>query len=367
MLFRPAYNGNKGIMGIPGNARPIGRTVRFGYAGAVFVFALLVAAASHAPTAAAAGLLGKTLDGVANKTVPALTDTLTDTTAPVTNIVSPSLTSTVDSVADTASSTLVPAATTTVKGVTAPVVDTVGNVTGPAVPTVLDTVDNVAAPVTNDVLPAAADTVDTVATPVANTAADVVAPVVTPITKPVSNAVEPVVSTITRPVTSVVPPLPSLPHFPNLPNLPVLSRLAAATKRPLALTASATGIPTVPIARTTGLQAATGTSLTDLLGDVAKFFVGVLPPFTWLPGGGDTNHAITIWKILSVALLGVLAAIVFGGIYRRLRRVQRDMYLINEDLALVTALNPGTARIAAVSTAFILVGIFVLYAVLAGA
>jgi len=171
--------------------------------------------------------------------------------------------------------------------------------------------------------------------------------------------VGPVVDTVTAPVTKTLQNIPPAARFAS-----VLSPRGSA--RPLLLASFTGALPAFPTTPSTSAGAAGDTSLGSLFGDIAKFFVGILPPASWIAEGIDMSHGLTLGIILLFLLLGVLCMVFFRSIYRRLRRVQRDIYLMNDDLSLERALNPGTAKISAASISVILVGIFVASAILSG-
>jgi hypothetical protein len=357
-------------MVIPGNARPIGKTVRFKYVSAIFVFMSLVVAVGYTPIAAAAPapLLSNTLSGLADTTVPAVTKAVTDTTAPITNAVSPALTQTVDNVVNPVSTTVVPAAVNTVDAVTTPVVGAVTDVVGPVVPAALNTVDNVAAPVTNTVVPAAAGAVDTTVTPVTTTVGSTIAPV----TAPLGSVVTPVATTVnsviapTAPTTSTPAPTPIVTTVVRA-LVPVTTTLQNTTPQPTARFASA--IPLFHAAALAPLSSPSQSaysSIANFFNGLAGFFVGILPPSAWTLEGIDTSHTLSLWMVMLVTILTILVLGSSGGIYRKLRQTQRTIYLSSDDIALEEVLSPATAKIPAASMTAIITGVIVVCAMMSG-
>ncbi len=359
-------------MVIPKSVRVIGRTVRLRYVVVSAGFVSMIMTVGFTPAVFAAPVtgstntssapLGKTLGGLVNNTVPAVTKTLTDVTAPITNDVSPALTRTLGDVTGAVSNTVAPTAINTVDKVTTPVVSTVADVTGPTVPAVIKTVDIVAAPVTNTVVPATVDTVDGVVTPVTTTVGAVAAPIAAPVravVNPVVQTVEPVVGSITASLaTSITTPSPSRLLFTSDSNTD-MSSAAASLIAPLSLSPNSLQFPTPP---------ATSTAITfaGIFGGIASFISGVLPPFAWILEGVDTGRAIMLWMILLVVLLVGLVIATSGSMYRKLRLIQHEIYSVSDSIALEAVLSPKTARIIALATTGILIGVIVINVILTG-
>jgi hypothetical protein len=344
-------------MVIPGNARPIGRTVRIGYVSAIFVFLCLVLTIGYTPAASALSLgssdssdssapLGKTLGGLTDKTVPAVTKAVTDTTAPITDAVSPSLTKTVSDVTTPVATTVAPAVTSTVEAVAKPVVTVATDVAGPIVPATVNTLDSVAAPVTNDVAPAVAQTADAVLTPVTTVVGEAILPAPQN-TNPVPS---PAVSTPNQ--TPLEQRFSSRPS--GVDTVPTLNSL------PFALS-------TAPIVNGDPSQPAAYTGLANLFNQLAQFISGAMRPVSWVLGTIDSRQAVALWLEIFAAIIMTIVTLSSGGLYSGLRKAQKDVFMLGDELMFNTTLSSKVMKLSAASViAILILSILVLSFVLTG-
>jgi hypothetical protein len=354
----------------PDSARLIGKTVRVAYVGTLFGFVCLTLALGTTSSAFAlsggggetsnakstdggsSGVLGKTLGGLTDKTVPAVTKAVTDTTAPITDAVSPSVTKTVDAVVAPVSDTVVPAVTNTVEKVATPVVDTVGTV-APVIPAVVDTVDTVAAPITNDVAPAAVKTVDAVVTPVTTAVGDTAQPIVGVVTSPITPVTQtpaPVVPAAVQPITS-----------PN--------RIALANPtNPLVLAGPIATITGISIAADhTPVSEQSSAGLSGLFSILPTLLNSLLLPLSWALDGTDVNQVISLWLKIIATLALFVAAFSAGGIYKKLRDAQKGTFLVSDELMFSRTLTQNHIKTSAISvTAIMILAIIIISIVLKG-